>query len=81
MKVAFISLLLSTLAFSAAAPTDTAGRLQALERRAQQLVSDSLGGESLRSAEMKDTLDFMLVPALLVQEALREDVILTYPSN
>lgn len=33
------------------------------------------------SLEMKENVDFLLTPALLVQEALSEDVIVTYPSE
>ena len=33
------------------------------------------------SLEMKENADFLLTPALLVQEAIRDDVVLTYPSE
>jgi hypothetical protein len=33
------------------------------------------------SLEMKENVDFLLTPALIVQEALSEDVIKTYPSE
>ena len=33
------------------------------------------------SLEMKENADFLLTPALLVQEALSDDVIVTYPSE
>jgi hypothetical protein len=33
------------------------------------------------SLEMKENTDFLLTPALLMQEALSEDVITTYPSE
>ena len=33
------------------------------------------------SLEVKENTDFLLTPALLVQEALREDVIITYPTE
>lgn len=33
------------------------------------------------SLEMKENVDFLLTPALLVQEALPQDVIITYPSE
>ena len=33
------------------------------------------------SLEMKENVDFLLTPALLMQEALSEDVIITYPSE
>lgn len=33
------------------------------------------------SLEMKENVDFLLTPALLVQQAVSEDVIITYPSE
>jgi len=33
------------------------------------------------SLEAKENADFLLTPAILVQEAVREDVIVTYPSE
>jgi len=33
------------------------------------------------SLEMKENVDFLLTPALLVQEAISEDVVITYPSE
>ena len=33
------------------------------------------------SLEMKENADFLLTPALLVQEALSDDIIMTYPSE
>ncbi len=33
------------------------------------------------SLEMKENVDFLLAPALLVQEALSQDMIITYPSE
>jgi hypothetical protein len=33
------------------------------------------------SLEMKENMDFLLTPALLVQEAMSEDVVATYPSE
>ena len=33
------------------------------------------------SLEMKENVDFLLTPALLMQEALSEDIITTYPSE
>jgi hypothetical protein len=31
--------------------------------------------------EMKEHVDFLLTPALLVQEAISEDIIITYPTE
>ena len=33
------------------------------------------------SLEMKENADFLLTPAILVQEAISEDVVITYPSE
>jgi hypothetical protein len=33
------------------------------------------------SLEMRENVDFLLTPALLVQEALSEDVVITYPGE
>jgi hypothetical protein len=33
------------------------------------------------SLEMKENADFLLTPALLVQEALSDDVVITYPTE
>lgn len=33
------------------------------------------------SLEMKENVDFLLTPALLVQEAISDDIIITYPSE
>lgn len=33
------------------------------------------------SIEMKENVDFLLTPALLVQESISKDVVITYPSE
>lgn len=33
------------------------------------------------SLEMKENVDFLLTPALLVQQVISEDVVITYPSE
>jgi len=33
------------------------------------------------SLEMKENVDFLLTPALLVQEAICDDIVLTYPTE
>jgi hypothetical protein len=33
------------------------------------------------SLEMKENVDFLLTPALLVQEAISEEIVVTYPSE
>ena len=41
----------------------------------------SVTGNFNTSLEMKENVDFLLTPALLVQEAISEDVVITYPSE
>jgi hypothetical protein len=38
-------------------------------------------GNFQTSLEMKENVDFLLTPALLVQEVISEDVVITYPSE
>jgi len=72
-------------------PAGTARR--AIERKDDADVEAQLRVAAFRSAskaattgfevslEMKENVDFLLTPALLVQEAMSEDVIVTYPSE
>jgi hypothetical protein len=50
-----------------------AAALQAATRAATTNFTPSL--------EMKENVDFLLTPALLVQEAMSDDLIITYPSE
>jgi len=50
-----------------------AAALRAASRAATMGFSPSL--------EMKENVDFLLTPALLVQEAISDDIIITYPSE
>jgi hypothetical protein len=43
--------------------------------------SGMLSGLPSPSLEMKENVDFFLTPALLVQECISEDVIITYPGE
>jgi hypothetical protein len=49
------------------------GVLREVERR--------VGAPFLPSLEMKENADWLLTPALLVQEVISEDVVVTYPSE
>ena len=63
------------------------------ERRAPDSPEAELAAAAFRSAsktattgfrpslEMKENVDFLLTPALLVQEAMSQDVVATYPSE
>jgi hypothetical protein len=45
------------------------------------IESGILTGFSSTSLEMKENVDFLLTPAILVQECISEDVIITYPDE
>jgi hypothetical protein len=58
-----------------AAPTELPGGLEDLGR---QIIEAST--QAFRpSLEMRENVDFLLTPALLVQEAMSQDVLTTYP--
>lgn len=54
------------------------GHLPPIAREKAQGLATNL---SLSSLEMKENVDFLLTPAILVQEALSSDVIQTYPAE
>jgi len=43
--------------------------------------SGMLSSLSIPSLKMKENVDFLLTPALLVQECISEDVLITYPQE
>jgi hypothetical protein len=47
----------------------------------QKKMTESATGNFRLSLEMKENVDFVLTPALLVQEVISEDVVITYPSE
>jgi hypothetical protein len=49
------------------------------ERIAEGIAANYSMGNFKPSLEMKENADFMLTPALLVQEALCDDIVMTYP--
>jgi len=51
------------------------------ERIAMRIASGYGLGLFQPSLEMKEHMDFLLTPALLVQEAISEDIIITYPTE
>ena len=69
--------------------TDSSGRIDiaVLERDGGQygilgdIDSGMLSGLSSPSLKMKENVDFFLTPALLVQECISENVIITYPGE
>lgn len=44
-------------------------------------ASDNLTNTFRSSLEMKEGVDFLLTPAILVQQAMRDDAIIIYPSE
>ncbi|UCG49352.1 MAG: hypothetical protein JSU94_06120 [Phycisphaerales bacterium] len=61
-----------------AVPADPRARAKAT---AMQAAVKSATAGFAPSLEMKENADFLLTPALLVQEAISENVIITYPSE
>ncbi len=61
-----------------AAPADPRDRAKAT---AMQAAVKSATAGFAPSLEMKENADFLLTPALLVQEAISENLIITYPSE
>ena len=51
------------------------------ERIAKGLAGNFGLGPFQPSLEMKENVDFLLTPALLVQEAICDDVVITYPTE
>ena len=52
-----------------------------VQAEVRELVANAVMGNFEPSLEMRESVDFLLTPAFLVQEALSEDVVLTYPAN
>ena len=51
------------------------------ESLARKLAGDSLIGNFDPSLNQRENVDFLLTPALLIQEAISKDVLLTYPGE
>jgi hypothetical protein len=52
-----------------------------LDRRARAIAFGVVIGSFTPSLEAKEQADFLLTPAILVQEAISEDVVPTYPTE
>lgn len=52
-----------------------------MQKLAEELVSETLAGDLLISVDMKESVDFLLTPALLVQEAISDEIMITYPTQ
>lgn len=68
-------------AISAVAQGSSAGVRDQREVDDRRLLSTHLSVTFEASLEMKENVDFLLTPALLVQEAISEDIVITYPSE
>jgi hypothetical protein len=64
-------------------PTPKSGTISEAHKRriAGQIASNYGLGPFQPSLEMKENADFLLTPALLVQEALSDDIVITYPTE
>jgi hypothetical protein len=68
-------------AMSAVAHGSSAGVRDQREVDDRRLLSTHLSITFEASLEMRENVDFLLTPVLLVQEALSEDIVITYPSE
>lgn len=50
-----------------------------MQQIAERVTANNLAGDFIVSVEVKEASDFLLTPALLVQEILLEEVLPTYP--
>ncbi len=64
-------------------PTSKSGPVSEAHKRriAGRIASDYGLGPFQLSLEMKENADFLLTPALIVQEAISDDIVLTYPTE
>ena len=60
-------------------------KLPVHEAHKQQIAGQIASGYGLGpfqpSLEMKENADFLLTPALIVQEAISDDIVITYPTE
>jgi len=56
-------------------------RRNRLKEEIRKNMTKSASGNFRLSLEMKENVDFVLTPALLVQELISEEVVITYPSE
>ncbi len=90
LGLAGVIVLLISICFSAAPEKGAASSTVAMppraltEAQAQAIIEGARGiaGDSFASSlEMKENVDFLLTPALLVQDVVSEGVVVTYPSE
>lgn len=85
LRLATISLFIAVLPGSIVSLPQTQDQIGSLESRQQKVVSqmavDAATFVFKPSLEMKENVDFLLTPALLVQNSLSNGLVVTYPSE
>jgi len=85
IAIVLLTLLAQALAGDRTFHPTRSGKVHVPEARKQRIagrLAASYGlGPFQPSLEMKENADFFLTPALLVQEAISDDVIITYPTE
>jgi hypothetical protein len=66
---------------STAKEPNAVSRQKQRQEEIKKQLSRSATGNFQTSLEMKENVDFVLTPALLVQEVISEDNVITYPSE
>ncbi len=56
-------------------------RMDRRKDRLKEMLFRGPAGNFETSLKMKENVDFLLTPALLVQEVISDDVVITYPSE
>lgn len=77
--------LLVTLLLTGSVPCDAGAnrgtRSATPTEMATERLMQQIGGNFRPSQEMKENVDFLLTPAILLQEAITDEVVVTYPSE
>ena len=80
-----LTILASTLAVRPTLPSRAHGDRSTSPVSPAEIAKRAAAGQTMdnfrSSLDMKERVDFLLTPALLVQEALRNDTIITYPTE
>lgn len=66
---------------TASDPNDVTDAEQRAQNAALRSATNAATSGSKPSLEMKENVDFLLTPALLMQEVLSDEIITTYPSE
>jgi len=85
LLVALMPIYLSVGSSGAGTPAKNPNIPAGLRERARaaslQAATRAVTVNSTSSLEMKENVDFLLTPALLMQEVISDDIIITYPSE